>query len=497
MDDLKQDICAVDDPTKFNSDIVDLDERLIKHLPEHLRYACRSWHWHLTDIAESNDVYNQATGFLFTHLLHWIEVMSLLDDINGVFLGLEYMQSWLQNHSNREPGVGHLVDDTLLLMHRFHEPIRRASAHVYYSAIPLTPPSSMIFEVYAPKLKNIPKLISGDVLPATSKDIRLPSSTVSFSLDRSWVACADPRGGVEIRDVATGILIHGPLSGPNEDFTSIDFSHDGTRFCASNESCVVVWDATTYEIMGAPIQLTSPGNVRLWEDTVIVLSWDNQVSIWEIETGTLVVNYAITVDNEYAYAVDLQGTYLVMPTPEQTIRIIYATTGDDITKEYTHGRIIKEAFFSPDNTRVFCLYHDDSHVTILDVHSGRIIGDSINVDRDDFDQSRITFSPKGKRFVAVKGRSATIYNVDTGKLMHGPFEREYELAGADLSIEETRLLIWDGGRIFEVLDVPSGNVVATGERHDWQGFNLLSRHGDHVITYPRYPDKDMVITIFD
>ncbi|KIM86175.1 hypothetical protein PILCRDRAFT_5220 [Piloderma croceum F 1598] len=495
MDDLKQDICAVDDPTKFNSEIDDLDERLIKHLPEHLRYACRSWHWHLTDITESNDVYNQAKGFLFTHLLHWIEVMSLLDDINDVFLGLENTKSWLQNHSNREPGVGHLVDDTLLLMHRFHEPIRRASAHVYYSAIPLTPPSSMVFEVYAPKLKNIPKLISGDVLSATSKDIRLPSSTVSFSLDRSWVACADPHGGAEIRDVATGVLIHGPLSGLDEDFASIDFSHNGTRFCASNASCVVVWDATTYEIMGAPIQLTSPGNVRLWEDTVIVLSWgDNQVSIWEIETGTLVVDYKITVDHEYAYAVDLQGTYLVVPTPEQTISIIYATTGDDITKKYAHGRIIKEAMFSPDNTRVFCLYHDDSHVTILDVHSGSIIGDSIDVDRDHFSKFRVAFSPKGKRFVAVKGKSATIYNVDTGKLMHGPFEREHKLEGADLSIEETRLLIWEERRIFEVLDVPSGNVIATGNR---RGDCLLSRHGDHVITYSRYPDRDTAITIFD
>ena len=96
MDDLKQDICAVGDPTKFNSEIMDLDQRLDKHLPEHLRYACRLWHWHLADIVESNDVYNQVKRFLFTHLLHWIEVMSLLDDTHGVFLALKDMASWLQ-----------------------------------------------------------------------------------------------------------------------------------------------------------------------------------------------------------------------------------------------------------------------------------------------------------------------------------------------------------------------------------------------------------------
>jgi hypothetical protein len=102
MDELKQDICAVNNPTKFNSDIIDLDERLDKHLPEHLRYACHSWHLHLAETTESNDVYNWAKGFLFTHLLHWIEVMSLLDDINGVYLALDYMKSWLQVRSSSQ-----------------------------------------------------------------------------------------------------------------------------------------------------------------------------------------------------------------------------------------------------------------------------------------------------------------------------------------------------------------------------------------------------------
>jgi hypothetical protein len=100
MNDLKQDICVVNDPTKFNSEIVDLEERLDKYLPEHLRYACRSWHWHLAGIADGHDVYNQAKGFLFTHLLHWIEVMSLLDDMDGVYLALEYMRSWFQVRSD-------------------------------------------------------------------------------------------------------------------------------------------------------------------------------------------------------------------------------------------------------------------------------------------------------------------------------------------------------------------------------------------------------------
>jgi hypothetical protein len=97
MDGLKRDICAVNDPTKFNSDILDLDEHLNRHLTEDLRYACRFWHRHLKDIQDpSDDTYNWAKGFFFTHLLHWIEVMSLLDNINGVFLALKDTKTWFQ-----------------------------------------------------------------------------------------------------------------------------------------------------------------------------------------------------------------------------------------------------------------------------------------------------------------------------------------------------------------------------------------------------------------
>jgi hypothetical protein len=112
MNGLTRDICAVNDPTKLNSEIPDLHERLHKYLTEDLQYACCFWHRHLQDIQDGgNDVYNGAKGFLFSHLLHWIEVMSLLDDINGVFLALKDIKTWLQVR---------IVSLQMLLKERFH-----------------------------------------------------------------------------------------------------------------------------------------------------------------------------------------------------------------------------------------------------------------------------------------------------------------------------------------------------------------------------------------
>jgi hypothetical protein len=97
MDSLKRDICAINDPTKFNSEIPDLDERLHKYLTEHLRYACGFWNRHLEDVADDDvGAFDQAKEFLLTHLLHWIEVMSLLNDINGVLMTLRAIKPWFQ-----------------------------------------------------------------------------------------------------------------------------------------------------------------------------------------------------------------------------------------------------------------------------------------------------------------------------------------------------------------------------------------------------------------
>ena len=94
---LRRDICGINDPTKFNSDVLDLDDRLQEHVPEHLRYACQFWSLHLEDIpVGDNEIYDKATEFLFQHFLHWLEVMSLLEKVDSVFNMLLQAQHWFK-----------------------------------------------------------------------------------------------------------------------------------------------------------------------------------------------------------------------------------------------------------------------------------------------------------------------------------------------------------------------------------------------------------------
>ena len=114
---LRRDICRINDPTKLNVEVPDLGKRFERYLPEHLRYACRFWHRHLPNVDRGNDVglHKQAKDFLFTHLLHWIEVMSLIGDIEGVFTALEAVNGWFQV-SLQKPRVIYLLRDNVAVV---------------------------------------------------------------------------------------------------------------------------------------------------------------------------------------------------------------------------------------------------------------------------------------------------------------------------------------------------------------------------------------------
>jgi hypothetical protein len=92
---LSRDMCEIEHFAKFNFDIPDLSLRIERYLSPHLRYACRFWAVHLSDrkATEVVTVRQLFLDFFYQHLLHWIEVMSLLE-YNSVFSLLERAAEW-------------------------------------------------------------------------------------------------------------------------------------------------------------------------------------------------------------------------------------------------------------------------------------------------------------------------------------------------------------------------------------------------------------------
>jgi hypothetical protein len=94
---LRQDICGIRDYRLANADIPDLPLRVIRSIPEAVRYACRFWLVHLLSsgaLAES--VAAVLLDFCTRHLLHWLEVQSLLRDIPSTAHHLRHVKVWCQ-----------------------------------------------------------------------------------------------------------------------------------------------------------------------------------------------------------------------------------------------------------------------------------------------------------------------------------------------------------------------------------------------------------------
>jgi hypothetical protein len=99
---LRQDICDIRDPPLRNSDVADLKERLTRAVPSELRYACQYWHIHLQYAGVFSDTVLAAAleTFCTRHVLHWVELLSLMDKLLSARVELRSLLTHLVRSQN-------------------------------------------------------------------------------------------------------------------------------------------------------------------------------------------------------------------------------------------------------------------------------------------------------------------------------------------------------------------------------------------------------------
>ena len=94
---LKKNICELDDYTVL-SEVKDLSVLQKDHIGDALGYACCFWTKHLLGITSGSshveEVQKAINGFFTTHLLFWIEVLSLMGNLNIGVYALNDIQQW-------------------------------------------------------------------------------------------------------------------------------------------------------------------------------------------------------------------------------------------------------------------------------------------------------------------------------------------------------------------------------------------------------------------
>ena len=100
QENLKRDICDIQNTSLLNEEVEDLGVRIIACIPAHLQYACRHWATHLSECqtdpgSMGNEVSLALMQFASRHLLHWLEVLSLIGCLAEALPALRHTQDWL------------------------------------------------------------------------------------------------------------------------------------------------------------------------------------------------------------------------------------------------------------------------------------------------------------------------------------------------------------------------------------------------------------------
>ena len=95
-DGLEQNLLSLPDYV-LNSEVNDLQTKINDHISPALRYACRSWHNHLTETeGDVNDIVSYLRIFLEKKFLAWLEVASAVGAVGAAVFALERLMPWVQ-----------------------------------------------------------------------------------------------------------------------------------------------------------------------------------------------------------------------------------------------------------------------------------------------------------------------------------------------------------------------------------------------------------------
>ncbi|KIJ90830.1 hypothetical protein K443DRAFT_68380, partial [Laccaria amethystina LaAM-08-1] len=253
-------------------------------ISEALKYSCIYWAAHLAEVKVFDAVLvGSLRVFLQKHLLHWIECLSILSELQtGV------------------KSLGSVVTVLLLLVHDARrclqmnfEAVQKHCMEIYESALVWIPQSSLIRKTCAADVSKVPKVILGLSDSWSPAELNVQNGSVvrsvAFSQDGSRVISGSNDTMVGIWNVATGGM-EAELKGHTDMVMSVAFSQDGSRvFSGSNDlNMFRIWNVMTGEVEAElKGHRDSVRSVAFSQDGSRVVSGldDRTVRIWNVTTG--------------------------------------------------------------------------------------------------------------------------------------------------------------------------------------------------------------------
>jgi len=245
---LKFNICGLKTSYRMNNQVESKDSLIEKCIPSYLAYACQHWADHLRGIAaveqRDTEIVFLLRNFLNTQLLYWLEVLSVLSKSHVAPKCLLVAAEWLEVSSiamlsfrryyrrTVAKDLTLIAADASRFSLTFADVISASAPHIYLSALPFAPPSSLVSKLYRDQFPQTIKVLHGEGAkwPAMRYSISTGDCVYDISIhpEGKRVAAAMRSGVAMVFSMTTGeSLFH--LSGHGGSVRTIAYGPSSKR----------------------------------------------------------------------------------------------------------------------------------------------------------------------------------------------------------------------------------------------------------------------------
>ncbi|KAI0296962.1 WD40-repeat-containing domain protein [Multifurca ochricompacta] len=351
---LKFNICGIKSSYRMNYELEDKDSVVGKCIPSYLDYACQFWADHLRGIASTEkrdtEIVNLLKNFLHFHFLYWLEALTSKSLLSAA--------EWLET---TDKDLSLFAADASRFALTFADVISESAPHIYLSALPFAPPSSLVYKRYRDQFPKTIKVLR-------EEGIKWPAMRFSISTNNLFTA---------IFEAENGALLFGPFELHSDWIRSIAWSPDGQRIVTGSD--------------------------------------DRKVKVVAAESGQIIYDTAFHNDwiRTVLYTVDFFISY-------RTVRIYDASTGTAVGEAWTTGQTgyIRAIALSPDN-KILAAGSDDTTIVLYDMDRKSVINQPLKGHTSGI--RSLAFSKDGQVLASASDdNSVRLWNVQTGKKICDP-----------------------------------------------------------------------------